>query len=154
MASKRQNVFHKNKKQGTTEIAPDSWTDWGVFLLDPMMTNFPSTGWNTIFPIVGFSGLRKHLRSHRAPCRLTFRFVCLQQQMHAQQLPHAGHAPPLPMMPHPALPGPPSTAASLLGLSGALGAPASHPLSMLAAKPDMHRDEAKTTTGKYSGFIF
>ncbi|KAJ9575991.1 hypothetical protein L9F63_007091, partial [Diploptera punctata] len=32
----------------------------------------------------------------------------LLQQMHAQQLPHAAHAPPIPMMPHPGLPGPPS----------------------------------------------
>ncbi|XP_025193208.1 transducin-like enhancer protein 4 isoform X2 [Melanaphis sacchari] len=64
----------------------------------------------------------------------------LLQQMHAQQLPHAGHAPPIPMMPHPGLPGPPVTAsASLLGLAGAAGS-ASHPLSMLGAKPtDMHR---------------
>ncbi|XP_047004369.1 transducin-like enhancer protein 4 isoform X2 [Schistocerca americana] len=61
-------------------------------------------------------------------------------QMHAQQLPHAAHAPPLPMMPHP---GPPNAAAaSLLGLSGALAAPPGHPLAMLgAAKPDLHRDD-------------
>ncbi|XP_054286424.1 transducin-like enhancer protein 4 isoform X1 [Macrosteles quadrilineatus] len=71
----------------------------------------------------------------------------LLQQMHAQQLPHAGHAPPLPMMPHPGLPGPPSTAASLLGLSGALSAPGAHPLSMLA-KPDLHtREEVKSNSG-------
>ena len=67
--------------------------------------------------------------------------------MHAQQLPHTAHAPPLPMMPHPALPGPPATAASLLGLSSIAG-PASHPLSMLAAKPDLHREETKSTPGK------
>ncbi|KAF4531556.1 hypothetical protein B566_EDAN013559 [Ephemera danica] len=67
----------------------------------------------------------------------------LLQQMHAQQLPHAAHAPPIPMMPHPGLPGPPSSAASLLGLSGALSAPGAHPLSMLGAKPDLHRDDVK-----------
>lgn len=95
----------------------------------------------------------------RNPCILilvTLDFVvymltsgCLfQQQMHAQQLPHAGHAPPLPMMPHPGLPGPPSTAASLLGLSSALAAPGAHPLSMLA-KPDLHtREEVKSNSGK------
>ncbi|RZF49046.1 hypothetical protein LSTR_LSTR011518, partial [Laodelphax striatellus] len=65
--------------------------------------------------------------------------------MHAQQLPHAGHAPPLPMMPHPGLPGPPGSAASLLGLSGALAGP-THPLSMLTAKPDL-RDDVKPTPG-------
>lgn len=70
----------------------------------------------------------------------------LLQQMHAQQLPHAAHAPPIPMMPHPGLPGPPSTAASLLGLSGALG-PGAHPLSMLGAKPDLHRDDVKSNSG-------
>lgn len=72
----------------------------------------------------------------------------LLQQMHAQQLPtHA--APPIPMMPHPGLGGaPPSTAASLLGLSGAL--PAQHPLSMLASKPDLHRsDDVKSNSGEY-----
>ncbi|CAH1100207.1 unnamed protein product [Psylliodes chrysocephalus] len=70
----------------------------------------------------------------------------LLQQMHAQQLPtHA--APPIPMMPHPSLGGaPPSSAASLLGLSGAL--PAQHPLSMLASKPDLHRpDDVKSNSG-------
>lgn len=69
--------------------------------------------------------------------------------MHAQQLPsHA--APPLPMMPHPGLAGaPPSSAASLLGLSGALGAPSQHPLAMLAGKPDMHRsDDVKSNSGE------
>uniref|UniRef100_A0A023FB07 Putative transducin-like enhancer of split protein n=2 Tax=Triatominae TaxID=70999 RepID=A0A023FB07_TRIIF len=71
----------------------------------------------------------------------------LLQQMHAQQLPHAGHAPPLPMMPHPGLPGPPASAASLLGLSGALAGPASHPLSILAAKPDLHREDSKSASG-------
>ncbi|KAF2898886.1 hypothetical protein ILUMI_07285 [Ignelater luminosus] len=72
----------------------------------------------------------------------------LLQQMHAQQLP-AHAAPPIPMMPHPSLAGaPPSTAASLLGLSGALGAPGQHPLSMLAAKPDLHRsDDVKSNSG-------
>lgn len=69
------------------------------------------------------------------------------QQMHAGQLPHAGHAPPLPMMPHPGLPGPPATAASLLGLSASLAGPAAHPLSMLAAKPDLHREETKSASG-------
>jgi hypothetical protein len=73
----------------------------------------------------------------------------LQQQMHAQQLPHAAHAPPIPMMPHPGLPGPPSTAASLLGLSGALG-PGAHPLSMLGTKPDLHRDDVKSNSGKFT----
>lgn len=74
--------------------------------------------------------------------------------MHAQQLPHAGHAPPIPMMPHPGLPGPPVTAsASLLGLAGAAGS-ASHPLSMLGAKPtDMHRgadsDKPSSAIGKW-----
>lgn len=73
--------------------------------------------------------------------------------MHAQQLPHAGHAPPIPMMPHPGLPGPPVTAAaSLLGLAGAAGSSA-HPLSMLGAKPtDMHRgadsDKPSSAIGK------
>ncbi|BES87732.1 Groucho/TLE N-terminal Q-rich domain [Nesidiocoris tenuis] len=77
----------------------------------------------------------------------------LLQQMHAQQLPHTGHAPPLPMMPHPAaLPGPQAsaaTAASLLGLSSLAGAgPGGHPLSMLAAaKPDHHREESKSSAG-------
>lgn len=69
--------------------------------------------------------------------------------MHAQQLPsHA--APPIPMMPHPGLAGgPPSTAASLLGLSGALAAPGQHPLSMLGAKPELHRsDDVKSNSGK------
>jgi groucho len=72
----------------------------------------------------------------------------LLQQMHAQQLP-AHAAPPIPMMPHPGLAGaPPSTAASLLGLSGALGAPGQHPLSMLASKPDLHRpDDVKSNSG-------
>nr|CAD7570256.1 unnamed protein product [Timema californicum] len=78
---------------------------------------------------------------------LPTRFVSvLQQQMHAQQLPHAAHAPPIPMMPHPGLPGPPNSAASLLGLSGALGGPGPHPLSMLGAKPDLHRDEVKSSS--------
>ncbi|XP_075227297.1 protein groucho-like isoform X1 [Lycorma delicatula] len=72
----------------------------------------------------------------------------LLQQMHAQQLPHAGHAPPIPMMPHPGLPGPPASAASLLGLSGALAGP-THPLSMLTAKPDL-RDDVKPNTGMNS----
>ena len=56
------------------------------------------------------------------------------QQMHAQQMPHAAHAPPFPALPHPGLPGP------LAGLS--------HPLSMLqAAKPE-HRDpDAKPPPG-------
>ncbi|XP_030760957.1 transducin-like enhancer protein 4 isoform X2 [Sitophilus oryzae] len=69
----------------------------------------------------------------------------LLQQMHAQQLP--AHAPPIPMMPHPSLAGaPPNTAASLLGLSGAL--PAQHPLSMLASKPELHRpDDVKSNSG-------
>lgn len=73
----------------------------------------------------------------------------LLQQMHAQQLP-AHAAPPIPMMPHPGLGGaPPSTAASLLGLSGALGAPGQHPLSMLASKPDLHRsDDVKSNSGE------
>lgn len=78
-------------------------------------------------------------------------YVCmsllLQQQMHAQQLGPAAAAaaaahPPLPMLPHPGLPGapglPPSSAASLLGLSG-LGGP--HPLAILNAKHELHRDE-------------
>lgn len=70
----------------------------------------------------------------------------LLQQMHAQQLPHGAHAPPFPSMPHPSMPGPtPSSAASLLGLSGALGGPGGpHPLSILSAKPPdltAHRDE-------------
>jgi hypothetical protein len=69
--------------------------------------------------------------------------------MHAQQLPHAAHAPPIPMMPHPGLPGPPSTAASLLGLSGALG-PGAHPLSMLGTKPDLHRDDVKSSSGNFT----
>jgi len=57
------------------------------------------------------------------------------------------------MMPHPGLPGPPVTAsASLLGLAGAAGS-ASHPLSMLGAKPtDMHRgadsDKPSSAIGK------
>lgn len=73
--------------------------------------------------------------------------------MHAQQLPHAGHAPPIPMMPHPGLPGPPVTAAaSLLGLAGAAGS-SSHPLAMLGSKPnDMHRgadsDKPSSAIGK------
>lgn len=66
--------------------------------------------------------------------------------MHAQQLP-AHAAPPIPMMPHPGLGAPPSSAASLLGLSGAL--PAQHPLQMLASKPDIHRpDDVKSNSGK------
>ncbi|XP_065169303.1 transducin-like enhancer protein 4 isoform X2 [Atheta coriaria] len=71
----------------------------------------------------------------------------LLQQMHAQQLP-AHAAPPIPMMPHPGLAGaPPSSAASLLGLSGALGAPGQHPLSMLV-KPELHRpDDVKSNSG-------
>lgn len=74
----------------------------------------------------------------------------LLQQMHAQQLP-AHAAPPIPMMPHPGLAGaPPSSAASLLGLSGALGAPGHNPLSMLA-KPELHRpDDVKSNSGKKS----
>lgn len=65
--------------------------------------------------------------------------------MHAQQLgpaAAAGH-PPLPMLPHPGLgPGlPPSSAASLLGLTGLGGAP--HPLAILNAKHDLHRGEDK-----------
>ncbi|XP_021968333.1 protein groucho isoform X2 [Folsomia candida] len=69
----------------------------------------------------------------------------LLQQMHAQQLgpaAAAGH-PPLPMLPHPGLgPGlPPSSAASLLGLTGLGGAP--HPLAILNAKHDLHRGEDK-----------
>ncbi|XP_018574154.1 transducin-like enhancer protein 4 [Anoplophora glabripennis] len=69
----------------------------------------------------------------------------LLQQMHAQQLPtHA--APPIPMIPHPLGGAPPSSAASLLGLSGPL--PAQHPLSMLASKPDLHRpDDVKSNSG-------
>ncbi|CAB3360755.1 Hypothetical predicted protein [Cloeon dipterum] len=73
------------------------------------------------------------------------------QQMHAQQLPHAGHAPPIPMMPHPGLPGPPSSAASLLGLSGLSGAPGAHPLSMLGAKPDLHREDVKASSAGNQG---
>lgn len=71
----------------------------------------------------------------------------LLQQMHAQQLP-AHAAPPIPMIPHPGLAGaPPSTAASLLGLSGALG-PGQHPLSMLTSKQDLHRqDDVKSNSG-------
>ncbi|XP_074039114.1 transducin-like enhancer protein 4 isoform X1 [Leptinotarsa decemlineata] len=67
------------------------------------------------------------------------------RQMQSQHLPtHA--APPIPMMPHPSLAGaPPSSAASLLGLSGAL--PAQHPLSMLASKPDLHRPDDKSSSG-------
>ncbi|KAF7285250.1 hypothetical protein GWI33_011380 [Rhynchophorus ferrugineus] len=69
----------------------------------------------------------------------------LLQQMHAQQLP--AHAPPIPMMPHPSLAGaPPNTAASILGLSGAL--PAQHPFSTLASKPELHRpDDVKSNSG-------
>lgn len=79
--------------------------------------------------------------------KMTIVFILLQQQMHAQQLgpaaaaAAAGHPGPLPMLPHPGLPGaplPPSSAASLLGLSG-LGGP--HPLAILNAKHDLHRDE-------------
>ncbi|XP_018328388.1 transducin-like enhancer protein 4 isoform X2 [Agrilus planipennis] len=75
----------------------------------------------------------------------------LLQQMHAQQIP-AHAAPPIPMMPHPGLGGaPPNTAASILGLSGALGAPGQHPLSMFAAKPDLHRsDDVKSGSGMNS----
>lgn len=67
--------------------------------------------------------------------------------MHAQ-LPAHG-APPIPMMPHPGLGGaPPSSAASILGLSGAI--PAQHPLNMLATKPDLHRpDDVKSNSGKF-----
>ncbi|KAL0271666.1 UNVERIFIED_CONTAM: hypothetical protein PYX00_008686 [Menopon gallinae] len=68
----------------------------------------------------------------------------LLQQMHAQQLPHAAHAPPIPMMPHPGLPGPPTTGAGLLG---ALGGPAPHPLSILAAKPELNSDHVKYNSG-------
>ncbi|KAK6631264.1 Transducin-like enhancer protein 3-B [Polyplax serrata] len=68
----------------------------------------------------------------------------LLQQMHAQQLPHAAHAPPIPMMPHPGLPGQPTTGAGLLG---ALGGPAPHPLSILAAKPDLNSDHVKYNSG-------
>lgn len=75
-------------------------------------------------------------------------FSRLQQQMHAQQLPHAAHAPPIPMMPpHPGMPGPPGSAGSLLGLAGLAGTGA-HPLSMLTAKPDLHRDD-KSNSGKH-----
>lgn len=70
----------------------------------------------------------------------------LQQQMHAQQLPHAAHAPPIPMMPHPGIAPPPGTA-SLLGLS-ALGGPGGHSLSMLTSKPELHRDD-KSSSGKF-----
>ncbi|XP_059490113.1 transducin-like enhancer protein 4 isoform X2 [Neocloeon triangulifer] len=73
------------------------------------------------------------------------------QQMHAQQLPHAAHAPPIPMMPHPGLPGPPSSAASLLGLSGLSGAPGAHPLSMLGAKPELHREDVKASSAGLPG---
>ncbi|KAF5308586.1 hypothetical protein FQR65_LT18053 [Abscondita terminalis] len=71
----------------------------------------------------------------------------LLQQMHAQQLP-AHSAPPIPMMPHPSLAGaPPSSAASLLGLTGALGAHGQHPLSMLTSKPELHRsDDVKSNS--------
>lgn len=67
--------------------------------------------------------------------------------MHAQQLP-AHAAPPIPMMPHPGLAGaPPSTAASLLGLSGALGGPGQHPL--ISSKLDLHRpDDVKSNSGE------
>lgn len=79
--------------------------------------------------------------------------------MHAQQLgpaaaaaAAAGH-PPLPMLPHPGLAGapglPPSSAASLLGLSALGGAP--HPLAMLNAKHDLHRDDK--TPGQESIYI-
>ncbi|XP_066256752.1 transducin-like enhancer protein 4 isoform X1 [Euwallacea similis] len=72
----------------------------------------------------------------------------LLQQMHAQLPAHA--APPIPMMPHPSLAGaPPSSAASILGLPGSL--PAQHPLTMLAAKPDLHRsDDVKSNSGMNS----
>ncbi|KAK7574054.1 hypothetical protein V9T40_011245 [Parthenolecanium corni] len=68
-----------------------------------------------------------------------------RQQMHAQQLPHAAHAPPIPMMPHPGIAPPPGTA-SLLGLS-ALSGPGGHSLSMLTSKPELHRDD-KSSSGK------
>jgi hypothetical protein len=100
-----------------------------------------------------------HLRTHAQsvhvtrPIKCLLRSFLLQQQMHAQQLPHAGHAPPIPMMPHPGLPGPPVTAAaSLLGLAGAAGS-SSHPLAMLGSKPnDLHRgadsDKPSSAIGK------
>jgi hypothetical protein len=82
--------------------------------------------------------------------------------MHAQQLgpaaaaaAAAGH-PPLSMLPHPALGGapglPPSSAASLLGLSGLGGAP--HPLAILNAKHnDLHRDEKPTGKSLFFSFL-
>ena len=72
-----------------------------------------------------------------------------QQQMHAQQLPHAAHAPPIPMMPHPGLPGPPSAGAGILG---ALGGPTPHPLSILASKPDINSDHVKYNSGMLNFF--
>ncbi|XP_071050806.1 protein groucho-like isoform X1 [Onthophagus taurus] len=72
----------------------------------------------------------------------------LLQQMHAQQLPAHAAAPPISMMPHPGLGAPPpSTAASILGLSSLGGGPAHNPLAMLA-KPDLHRsDDVKSNSG-------
>jgi len=60
----------------------------------------------------------------------------LQQQIHAQQLPHAAHGPSLPMAPHPGLPG--MGPGGLLAFGGGLGAgavpgAASTPLSAAAA---------------------
>ena len=60
----------------------------------------------------------------------------LQQQIHAQQLPHAAHGPSLPMGPHPGLPG--MGPGGLLAFSGGLGAgavpgAASAPLTAAAA---------------------
>ncbi|XP_037074506.1 transducin-like enhancer protein 3-B [Pollicipes pollicipes] len=73
----------------------------------------------------------------------------LLQQMHAQQIPHS-HAPPLTMMPHPGLAGapglPPSTVASLLGLTGLAGGQGGHPTAMANPKHDTGREESKTSS--------
>lgn len=65
----------------------------------------------------------------------------LQQQIHAQQLPHGAHGPGLPMGPHPGLPGMGPAAAGLLGFGAGLaagvpGAPGGpHPAVTGAAHP-------------------
>lgn len=83
---------------------------------------------------IAFTFEMTHLRCYQP-------FFFLQQQIHAQQLPHGAHGPGLPMGPHPGLPGMGPAAAGLLGFGAGLaagvpGAPGGpHPAVAGAAHP-------------------
>ncbi|XP_043189862.1 transducin-like enhancer protein 4 isoform X3 [Amphibalanus amphitrite] len=100
--------------------------------------------------IIGLQSMNGSEKDHELKMADQLRLLAKQisQQMHAQQLPHS-HAPPLSMMPHPGLAGPglpPSTVASLLGLTGLAGGQAGHPAALSNPKQDSSRDETKTSS--------